>query len=108
MRSIRELKTFSSSTRFSLQQTSDNTEKVKEIERRAQSLSGVLASPVSEGDYAEKGRRVELRRLVLIRIDVSLLTPPSGGSRELSGSLNRSPTNLRLLGSCATLIMPGP
>lgn len=30
-----------------------------------QSLSGVLASPVSEDDYAEKGRRAELRRFVL-------------------------------------------
>jgi len=30
-----------------------------------QSLSGILASPVSEDDYAEKGRRVELQRFVL-------------------------------------------
>lgn len=30
-----------------------------------QSLSGVLASPVSDGDYAETGRRVELQRFVL-------------------------------------------
>ena len=30
-----------------------------------QSLFGVLASPVSEDDYAEKGRRVELQRCVL-------------------------------------------
>ena len=35
-----------------------------EIERRVQSLSGVLASPVREDDYPEKGRRVELRRFV--------------------------------------------
>jgi hypothetical protein len=32
-----------------LQQTSDNAEKVKEIERRVHSLSGVLASPVRRG-----------------------------------------------------------
>jgi hypothetical protein len=30
-------------------------QRMKEIERRVQSLSGVLASPVSEDDYAEKG-----------------------------------------------------
>jgi hypothetical protein len=45
---------------------SDNGEKVKEIERRAHSLSGVLAAPVSEDDYAEKGRRVELLGFVLV------------------------------------------
>ena len=45
---------------------SDNGEKVKEIERRAQSLSDVLASPVSEDDYAEKGRRVVLLGFVLV------------------------------------------
>jgi hypothetical protein len=44
----------------------DNGKKVKKIERRVQSLSGVLASPASEDDYAEKGRRVELRRFVLV------------------------------------------
>ena len=38
---------------------------VKGIEQRVQSLSGVLTAPVSNGDYAEKGRRVELRRCVL-------------------------------------------
>jgi len=35
---------------------------VKGIEQRVESLSGVLASPAGEGDHAEKGRRVELRR----------------------------------------------
>ena len=49
-----------------LQQTSDNAEMVEEIEKRVQSLSGVLASPASEGDYAEKGRRTELRRFVFV------------------------------------------
>ena len=43
---------------------SDNAEGVRDIERRVQSLSGVLASPVGEDDYAEKGRRVELWRFV--------------------------------------------
>jgi hypothetical protein len=43
---------------------SENAEKVKEIERRAYLLSGVLASPVSEDDYVEKERRVELLRFV--------------------------------------------
>ena len=50
-----------------LQQTVDNVNNVKEIERRVQSLSGVLVSPVGEGDYAEKGRRAELRGFVLTR-----------------------------------------
>ena len=48
-----------------LQQTSDNAKGLKDIERRVQSLSGVLASPVGKDDYAENGRRVELRRFVL-------------------------------------------
>jgi len=61
-----------------LQQTTDNVKNVKEIERRVQSLSGVLASPVSEDDYAEKGRRVELWRFVFTQIDISLLIPLSG------------------------------
>jgi len=55
------------------QQTSDNAENVKEMERRVQSLSGALASPVNEGDYAEKWRRVVLRRFVLARIYFVLL-----------------------------------
>ena len=55
-----------------LQQASDNVDKVKEIERRAQSLSGVLASPVGEDDYAEKGRRAELRGFVLTRTYISV------------------------------------
>jgi hypothetical protein len=65
---VRELNTSSSFAYFLLQQTSDNAEGVKEIERRVQSLSGVLTPPVSEDDYAEKGRRVVLRRFVLVRI----------------------------------------
>jgi hypothetical protein len=56
---------------------------VKEIERRAQSLSSVLASPVSEGDYAEKGRRAEFRRSVLVRMSVCQSPYPS--PRKLEG-----------------------
>ena len=66
MSPVRNLNTSSSFAYFPFQQSSDNVEGVKEIERRVQSLSGVLASPVSENDYAEKGRRVELRRFVLV------------------------------------------
>jgi len=65
------------------QQTSDNAGKVKEIERRAQSLSGVLASPVSEEDYVEKGRRVVLRRFVLTRMNKYRFTYTS--LRKLEG-----------------------
>jgi len=43
-------------------QTSDNAENVKDMERRVQSLYGVFASPVSEDDFVEKARRAELRR----------------------------------------------
>ena len=64
MSPVRNLNTSSSFACFPPQQSSDNVEGVKEIERRVQSLLGVLASPVSENDYAEKGRRVELRRFV--------------------------------------------
>ena len=63
---------------FPLQQTSDNVDSVKEIERRVQSLSSVLVSPVSGDDYAEKGRRVELRRSVAVRVYISVLTPLTG------------------------------
>lgn len=40
-----------------------------------QSLSGMLASPVSDDDYAERGRRMELWRFVLVWISISLLIP---------------------------------
>jgi len=56
-----------------LQQTADNTDNVKEIEQRVQSFAGVLASPVSEDDCAEKERRLELRRFVLLQIHINLL-----------------------------------
>ena len=38
---------------------------MKEVERRVESLSGMLISPVGEDDDAEKGRRAELWRFVL-------------------------------------------
>ena len=79
-----ELNTFSFFDCFLLQQTSDNTENAKDMERRVQSLYGVLASPVSEDDFAEKARRVELRRFVFVRICISLLIPLSGSSTGLS------------------------
>ena len=73
-------------TCFPPQQTSVNAESVKEIERRVQSLSGVLASPVSEDDYAEKGRRVELQRFVpaqvYISVYLSLFQEAQGGCRK--------------------------
>jgi hypothetical protein len=65
---IRDPDACSSIARSPLQQASDNGEKVKEIERRAHSLSGVLASPVSEDDHVEKGRRVVLMGFVLVRV----------------------------------------
>jgi hypothetical protein len=44
----------------------DNAEAVKDIEQRVNSPSGVLASPVGKDDRAEKARRTELQRFVLI------------------------------------------
>ena len=61
-----ELNTFSFFDCLLPQQTSDNAVNVKDIERRVQSLHGVLASPVGEDDYPENARRVELRRFVLL------------------------------------------
>jgi hypothetical protein len=63
---VREPTTSSPFSRFPLQQTSENAENVKEIERRVNSLSGVLASPASEDDYAEQGRRAIFRRFVFV------------------------------------------
>ena len=60
-----ELNTSSLFACFLFQQTLDNMDGVRGIERRVQSLSGVLASPVSEDDHAEKRRRVELQRFAL-------------------------------------------
>ena len=79
-------------------------EGVKEIRRRAWSLSGALASPVRENDYAEKARRVELQRYVPVQTYDNLLNPLLGSSRGLSRGLNRSLTNMRSLGSYAMLM----
>lgn len=93
---------------FPAQQTSDNAENVGEIERRVHSPPGVLASPASKDDCAEKWRRAELRRSVRMRIYVSFLTPPAGSSRGLPRSSNHSPTKIRLLSSYAMSITPKP
>ena len=69
-----------------LQQTSDNAQMVKEIEKRVQSLSGVLASPASEDDYAERGRRLELRRFELYQYVMVCSSP----SQEAPGSCCRA------------------
>ena len=81
---------------------------MKEIEQRVHSLSGVLASPVGEDDYAEKTRRVVLWRFVLVRIYANLLIALTGSSRRLSRALNRSPSNKGLPGSYATPTTPKP
>ena len=81
---VYELDTFSSVDCFLPQQTSDNTENVMDIERRVESLGGVLASPPSEDDFAEKARRVELQRFVFMQMHINLLIPLSGGLMGLS------------------------
>lgn len=53
-----------------LQRTADNAGAVKDIDQRVRSLAGLLAAPVGEDDYAEKARRMELRRFVLARARV--------------------------------------
>ena len=49
-----------------LQQTTANTEQIKDIEERIQSLGEVLASPVGDRDSEEKARREALRRFMLL------------------------------------------
>ena len=51
-----------------------------------QSLSSVLAFPVSENDHAEKGRRVELQRFGLERIKKNTAYP---SLRKLEGVVAR-------------------
>jgi len=46
-------------------------------------LSGILASPVSEDDHAEKWRRAELRRFVLNHSNMHRFVYPS--LRKLEG-----------------------
>ena len=48
-----------------LQQTATNSEQIRDIETRVQSLSEVLTYPVGNQDREEKARREALRRLVL-------------------------------------------
>jgi len=86
----------------------DNEGNVKEIERRVQSLSGMLASPVSEDDYAEKGRRAELQRFVPTHLFISFLIPLSGSSRGLLQSFSHLLNSMHSLGSYTVLIMPRP
>ena len=62
---------------FLFQQTSDNADTMKGIEQRVQSLSGVLASPVSKGDFAEKGRRVVLQMFVLSCVNICQFAYPA-------------------------------
>ena len=72
---------------FPPQQTSDNADNLKEIERRVRSLSSVLASPISEDDYAEKGRRMELQMFVTSHTNVPWFTYPS--LRKLEGVITK-------------------
>jgi len=79
---------------------------MKDLERRAQLLYGVLSSPMGEGDYAEKARRVEIRTFVLTQLHFLLLILFSG---SLIGSLkdsNHFLNNMRFSNSCRMLIMP--
>ena len=46
------------------QQTAANTQRIREIEERVESLAGVLASPICDEDSEEKARREALRRFV--------------------------------------------
>lgn len=52
------------STKSSLQQARANTEQVKDIDERVQSLYEVLSSPVGDQDFEEKARRESLRMSV--------------------------------------------
>ena len=53
----------------SLQQTIANTDQIREVEERIQSLGAILTYPMSRDDGEEKARREVFRRFVL---------PPSG------------------------------
>ena len=61
---------------------------MKEIERKVQSLSVVLISPVDNHDYREKGRRVELRRFALVWIFYPFAYPLSC-PRKLDGVITK-------------------
>ena len=47
-----------------LQQTAANAQQIRDIEKRVESLAGVLTPPVSDEDNDEKARREALRRFV--------------------------------------------
>ena len=81
--SFDDLYASSSFTRFLPQQTEDNTNNMKEIEQRVLLLSSMLASPVSEDDYAEKWRRSVLRRFVPVRVHISMLIHILGSLKGL-------------------------
>ena len=63
---------------------------MEDIEQKARSLYGLLETPVREDDYAEKGRRLELQRFVLVLVRIGLFIPLSGSSIGLLRSSNRS------------------
>ena len=48
---------------------------MKEIERRVELLSSMLASPISENDHAEKWRRSVLQRYVFVWVCISFTYP---------------------------------
>ena len=79
-----------------------------DIERRVESLCGVLASPPSEDDFAEKARRVELQKFVFMQMHINLLIPLSGGLMGLSQNSNRSLKNTHFSNSYGTSITPKP
>lgn len=81
--SVLELSISSSFPPFLFQQTSDNVDGMKGVERRVQSLFSVFTSPVGDDDYAEKGRRMELRRFVISCTDMYQFMYPS--IRKLEG-----------------------
>jgi hypothetical protein len=53
------------------QQTAANTEQIRDIEERIQSLAEVLASPMNDQDSEEKARRKALRKFVPLRSEMS-------------------------------------
>ena len=80
---------------------------MKEIEQRAQSLSHMLATPVSEDDYVEKGRRAVLQKFVVHCVGIiSLLIPLSGSLRWSLQGLNHLLNNVHSLGSSKVLTLP--
>jgi len=81
---------------------------MKDLERRAQLLYGVLSSPVSEDDYAERARRVVLQMFVFMQPPFPLLIPFSGSLMGLLENLNHFLNNMCFSNSCGMLMMPKP